>query len=299
MTTQEYDTDPSTPGAKRLSDPRSEVAEALQDTESSSPEDRAVLTPRTRPTTDPGIAPPALPLPVPVEPMGIVVPPVARVPNDSVDALLEGIRREQPERAGTPQAGQTGGETAVAYHGEHALRPAQVALQEPKVVIERPQRAQTAGILGRGSQVSLADTGVRDATVVTSIGPRRSVLGRMAIAVLAGVGVVMLIFLLLQRISSQVATAGGMAEPPATGVVPRSVSVPEPAAVPAAPVAETSLLPKSNAESQPAPSATVAAASSAVRKPTSATKPNKPKAKPTASATKTTVEDLGEFKTAL
>jgi hypothetical protein len=172
-------------------------------------------------------------------------------------------------------------------------------LQEPKVVIERPQRAQTAGILGRGSQVSLADTGVRDATVVTSIGPRRSVLGRMAIAVLAGVGVVMLIFLLLQRISSQVATAGGMAEPPATGVVPRSVSVPEPAAVPAAPVAETSLLPKSNAESQPAPSATVAAASSAVRKPTSATKPNKPKAKPTASATKTTVEDLGEFKTAL
>jgi hypothetical protein len=297
MTTQEYDTDPSTPGAKRLSDPRSAAVESLEDPQGSGPEDVGAVSPRARPTTDPGIAPPAEPLPVTGEPMGIVVPPVVRTSNDSVDVLLEGIRREQSGRGGTAQ---TDGHKAAAYHGEHRLHAAHAAARvEPSVLVERPILEQTVRIRMSGSKVWLPDADARDATQPTAVGTRSMML-RMALAVCAGVVVVVALFAAFQRWSRQVTPAAPTAqtsEPVSTqGPDPTSASLPKSAsqAMPLVPVDSSTT--KRAVEAEPTPAAAVV--SSTVRRPASSAKPNKPKAKPAAPAAKPTSDDLGEFKSA-
>lgn len=299
MTTQEYDTDPSTPGAKRLSDPRGVDVEIVEDVELSGSA-LAPEVPRARHNTDPGIAPPPAPLPVPVGAIGVVVPPVARMSNDTVDSLLEGIRPESPQFRGTPQ---TDGQTAASYHSEHGLRAAQVATQEePKVVIERPLLAQTVRIRMSGSKVSVVPF-TDDPTDATA-GGARPVLGRMAIAVVAGVAVVMLIFVALQRISAQVAPKQRSIPPAAMATAAAAQPTIDPATtdLPSTPAAETIAAARVVSESQPppmSPSATsTAVASNATHKPALQARPSKPKTKPTVPATKPASDDLGEFKTA-
>jgi hypothetical protein len=300
MTTQEYDTDPSTPGAKRLSDPRGGDSEVGQDAELSGSRLAPEVPSRARHNTDPGIAPPPEPLPVPVEAMGVVVPPVARMANDTVDALLDGIRREQPQSRGTPQ---TDGQIAASYHSEHGLRAAQAAVrEEPKVVIERPVLAQTVRIRMSGSKVSVLPYG-NEATDATAVNAR-PMFGRMVIAVLGGVAVVLLIFGALQRISAQVtpvqASALSPPVPPPAAARPIDSAATDTPAV--ASDTETIAPGRVATESQPTTAssamASAAVASTAPRKPATPAKSTKPKAKPTPSATKPASDDLGEFKAA-
>jgi hypothetical protein len=278
----EYDTDPSTPGAKRLSEPRAGDSAISKDKKLASTA-AAEVPSRVRHNTDPGIAPPPAPLPVPIEAMGIVVPPVARTPNDTVDALLEGIRREQPQPNTTP--------------------PQVPAHDEPKVVIERPLLAQTVRIRVSGSKVSVEPYG--SAATDTTTATARPIVGRMAIAVLAGVVVVMLIFVLLQRISAQVGYARAPALP--APVVPRAAAPSSPGEppvttdVPLPPAVETT--PATRAAIQSPPPETSAAASSVPAVASTSPKPaqprpSKPKTKAAPPATRPASDDLGEFKPA-
>ena len=118
MTNPNQDTDPSTPGAKRHSDPRTPVTGAV----TGAVGDPSAQGGRVRPTsTDPGVAPPGPMLPVPDEPMGIVVPSsAAQRLNDSVDVLLEGISREFPDRP--YPASQSDGRSTATYHAGHPVR---------------------------------------------------------------------------------------------------------------------------------------------------------------------------------
>jgi hypothetical protein len=228
--------------------------------------------------------------------MGIVVPSAARAPNDSVDALLEGIRRERSEHVGTPQ---TDGQTAASYHGEHAPHAAQVAARtEPKVLIERPMLAQTLRVRVKPSGEVVQDFDVRRPADITAVNAP-SMFGRLAVAVAAGVVVVILIFAVLQRIStlSTMTQAGSVqsANPTPTVVDPPATSTAQPG-TPSVPAVDTGTT-TARAPADTEPSASTAIASSAPRKTTPAAKP-KTKAKPPSSPTKPTADDLGEFKAA-
>ena len=194
MTNPNQDTDPSTPGAKRQSEPRTPLARPVEPARGSSP-------PRSRPNTDPGIAPPGPLLPVPDHPMGIIVPPAtARAMNDSVDVLLEGISRELPER---PRAtSHSDGHSAARYHVEHAVRASDQAppRDEPKVVIERAANGRTNRVARYAGPVEDGD--VREWTETTSI-TTHSVASRVVIALAAGVIVVVAIFVALQRTTGE------------------------------------------------------------------------------------------------
>jgi hypothetical protein len=309
MTTQDHDTDPSTPGAKRPPDPRPAVggtpedagslADGAANLESADGSPGRLDAARSRPTTDPGIAPPPEPRPIPRKPMGIVVPPVVRRANDSVDILLDGISREQPEPSRpTPQ---TDGQSAAAYHAEHAVPAAQPPPDdEPKVVIYRPPLAQTV----RMAQAKVApDADPKAWTETTAVGAQ-PLAGRVVVAVLAGSVVVMVIFVALQRMSSERAAdaprpaVGGSASTAAAPMATVAVEnvAPAPAPAPKEPAAPAASPAAASAES-PQSAAPSAAANNLARKGAPMWRPPKPRPKSSASATKPASSDLGEFKT--
>lgn len=331
MTTQNHDTDPSTPGAKRLSEPRTPRAAAvgLDDVGQPFEEDVAgagrTSASRSRPTTDPGIAPPPGPLPVPRHPMGIIVPPAVARANDSVDVLLDGISREQPEPARALP--ETQGQSAAAYHGEHTLRAARTSpIEEAKVVIDPATPPETAPVV---RFTALPDADPRAWGETTAVRPQP--LGsRVFIAIAAGVGVVSVIFVTLQRTSSTMGTAppvrlpnAAIAAVPATNLAP-AVPSPAPAFPPAAPAAAPAapaapmnpdtaagaLIPNFVAESLPQAPPAVAPPSATAR-PSSPAQPSAPsqptwraavRSKPAATPpppARPAAPDLGEFKSSL
>jgi hypothetical protein len=308
-TTPDNDTDPSTPGAKRASDPRAAAEVFVEDANpppspppaspgqsgspglSASPGSSASPgLPRPKPTTDPGVAPPpSEQLTVPRQPMGIVVPAVARSVNDSVEILLEGMDRTQPER---PRAtSQSAGQAVASYHGEHAVRaPQPLPDDEPKVVIERRLLAQTL-------RVARSKAG-RKKTAIQAASPKPSTpIGRrMLIAVVAGLAVVSVIFVALRRGSSGFTSAAGASRVASDSVAAAAPPAHEhakevsPAQELAMPVAVAP-----PAESQ-SPAAT-SASSRVTRKPPSPWQPAKPKLKPLPAETSPNAPDLGEFRT--
>jgi hypothetical protein len=309
MTTQDHDTDPSTPGAKRLPDPRPALGGSPEDgghsaagmasleSDDGSPTDPDVA--RSRPTTDPGIAPPPEPRPIPRKPMGIVVPPVVRRENDSVDILLDGISREQPEPSKTTP--QTDGQSAAAYHAEHAVPAAQPPPEdEPKVVIYRPPLAQTIRV---AQSKAASDADPKAWTETTAVGAQ-PLAGRVIVAVLAGSVVVMVIFVALQRISSE-----HLAESPraavgvgaATSAAPATVAVesvaPAPAPAPKESAGVAASTPAAALAESPQSAASSAAANNLARKAAPVWRPPKARPKPSVSTTKPASADLGEFKT--
>lgn len=320
MATQNHDTDPSTPGAKRLSDPRTPRAtpvgldeEGEQPFEDASGVARRPSTTRSRPTTDPGIAPPAGPLPVPRQPMGIVVPPATAKANDSVDLLLDGISREQSESIHT--TAQTHGQSSAAYHAEHAvMAPRPLPLEEPKVVIDRfaPETVRFP------RPVAVTDADPKGWGETTAVRPQP--LGsRVFVAVVAGIGVVLVIFLALQRTSSLTPPPAPLVSPAAAPPPVGSASAPT-IAVGAAPSSTAPVpsasgsgsregsppIPSYVAESLPAAVAIATATNSATKAPTAASplRPLKPRPTPPAAPGVNAVarpagSEVGEFKTTL
>jgi hypothetical protein len=320
MTPKDHDTDPSTPSSKRLSDPRTAAAAvSLEDTpgetdEPSSGEQLLELDGippappqppgrpqrlglvRSRPTTDPGIAPPPEPLPPLRQPLGIVVPPVARPSSESVDVLLDAMNPAGPGEV--PTTSQSDGQATAMYHSEHSVRAARRSLgDEPKVVIERPLLAQTARI--QRSPLALPEGDARAWADTTSV-RMKPLAGRVAIAVLAGVVVVMVIFGALRRMSVERAAEPTVA-PTATGVAKTAfspaASASETTALapmpPETPMATATAIADSHASLAPAP-----VASSTTRKAPAAWKP-KQKPKPSVPGAKPAADDLGEFKSSL
>jgi hypothetical protein len=239
--------------------------------------------------------------------MGIVVPSVAASKaNDSVDLLLEGISREQPQRPRTTS--QTEGQSTAAYHVEHAIRAAQaLPADEPKVVIAQPA-------LGGTQRIARPQGGDAKAWTETTASSSQSLAPRVAIAIVAGLAVVMVIFVALQRTSPEQPAASTGA--PAT--VLTAARAPTPSAAPSVestagaslvaretvplvmlpPVPPettvTSALPPTAA--LPAPPGAAAPQGSALRRPAPAARPIRPKPRLPSSTSKPSGRDLGEFK---
>jgi hypothetical protein len=302
MTNPDHDTDPSTPGAKRLSDPRTRVAGAS----SPPPQDGSSPGPirAGQPTTDPGVAPPPEPLPVPLRPIGIVVPAVSARANDSVDVLLDGIARDQRERPRTTS--QSGGAPAAVYHVEHAVRAARALREEePKVVVDRPQLSQTIRTERPSHYPEMIDLkGWNDATVTST----RPLAWRVFVAVVAGLGVVGAIFFALERNAKQrliedqqVPSAARLALPVEPGRPTLSAAAaPASAAAQPQPPVEVLAPPPALGSAVFVPvesdAATPVADSAAMRRASGAGKPPKPKPRPMPPA-KGKADELGEFKT--
>ena len=297
MTTPDYDTNPSTPTSKRASEPRVEAAvpAALPD---GGRESRL-----SRPTTDPGVAPPPGMLPAaPKVPRRIVVPSVSPPPNDSIDVLLDGISRDQPE--GSRSTPQTEGQSAASYHGEHAIPAAQMPTSdEPKVVIERAPLTRTIRLPRSAVAASFVDT---KASAETTTVKSQSVAGRVTLAVVAAVFVVVGIFVALRRLAPETSAA------PAADLAPsREPSLAAASPAPLSAVTSANTAPPAAAVSVgTAPALAVAmapipsenpSAAAATGNPTrkasaAAPRPSRSKPRPVASVQKTLGGDLGEFK---
>jgi hypothetical protein len=314
MTNPNHDTDPSTPGAKRQSD-------------SAATAELGGSAVRARPTTtEPGLAPPGPMLPVPEEPMGIIVPTSsAQRLNDSVDVLLEGISREFPERprAAQPAAPPVDDRSTAIYHAGHAVRAGlgTPPRDEPKVVIERLQLAKTARVARPSGPADEDDA--REWTETTMV-RAHPLVSRVVIALVAGIAVVVVIFVALERTSNErVLLMRGAPAPASPATAAMSAPVPAPAPAGAAPPATAGVLTSEMhpataaavpawapgesapaptviaAESPPTPSA-IASASGGPRRPPGflPVKASRPRAKPVASAARPAAADLGEFKAA-
>lgn len=264
MTNPNHDTDPSTPGAKRQSDPRTPRA---------APAELAPPAARTRPTTDPGVAPPVPLLPVPREPMGIVVPPVvARQLDDSIDVLLEGISRELPARphptVPTPPAAptaQSDGAPIASYHGGHSVPAARAAAaDEPKVVIDRASQAGSTGRVARyAGPVNDSDAKAWTETTAVTAHP---LVSRVLIALVAGIAVVVVIFVALERTSNERTLMMTGAPAPASPATPAMTShAPVVGAPPSAAVVQAPAVPiaKGTAGGDPGPAPIASAAPAA------------------------------------
>jgi hypothetical protein len=261
MGTDKEDTDPSSPSALRISGfglTSAKPDAAPVDFTSSS----------SKPTTDPGLGPrPASDPPPPLSgarPHAVVVPPPSdRRPNstaitppefvplgrsfgalrshgaspsspslskDSVELLLEGMAGPRPDRRKTTP--QSDGEASAAYHAEHGLRPARPSSEPgPKVVVERPVPASRprAGTTspGRAGRAGAALPGSREA--LSTFVPGRVLRRRVAMAILAGVLIVLLSFMGL-RLTEERRTAAAPAVPRVAAPVLPEVDPTAPAA---------------------------------------------------------------------
>jgi hypothetical protein len=189
MTIHDQDTDPSTPGARQPSASRASRA-----------------TP-----TDPGVGPPSKV--VDGKPTGVVVPSPGRGgfegravtvfasatrKKDSVELLLEGIAGPRPDRVKTMP--RTAGEAAAAYHAEHAVHAAHTSPDdEPKVMVERSPFDPRDRTDPSRRSLPLAEVpagwGAADPTHV----PPKSLVLRVVLAALAGLLVVVGIFVAVDR----------------------------------------------------------------------------------------------------
>jgi hypothetical protein len=272
MGTDKEDTDPSSPTALRISGfglPSAKAEAATVDFPSSG-----------KPTTDPGLGPrppsdPPAPLgtgrshgvivpppsdrPPPYNPNAITPPefkPLARSPRsssspnpqkDSVELLLEGMAGPRPERRKTTP--QSDGEASASYHAEHGLRPARSSSEPgPKVVVERPVPTAAPSrprpvitVPGRAQPA-----GSREA--LSTFVPGRVLRRRVAMAVMAGILIVLLLFMGL-RLSEDRHAAASPPSGPTVAAAPLPVPTPP---SPATPVAPSPTASSASVASQPA-----------------------------------------------
>ena len=241
MGTDSEDTDPSSPSALR---PNSQggiaAAGVLPDP------------PSGQPTTDPGLGPGAAPAPSSNRrPMGVTVPapsvrprpgpsaitppeitPIAapltpRPPNakDSVELLLEGMAGPRPERRKTTGP-QSDGEASAAYHAEHGVRRARTSDPAgPKVVVDRP----VPGMVLREQRPSPALSKPAGRDAVSTFVPARVIRRRAAMALVAGVLIVLLSFMAM-RLTGK---SEGSAPSPIEATAAQTTASPLPTASPA------------------------------------------------------------------
>lgn len=279
MSTNEDDTDPSTPTARRSSRP-------------AAPEG-----------TDPGVGEPVTePTAVPKRPLGIVVPgpgistmtptppptlaQQALLKNkDSVEILLDGMTDQQLERPRTTP--QSDGQASAAYHSEHKPRVAEKTSDDvPKVLLDRPLTPTSVS-----ARRSPAPARAYSADATVFVPPQR--LGfRVAVAAVLGLLVAGSVFGLLELLARRGAPPGvveGAPQAARPSAVRSNVAPPAPvAALPPSPPASAGEPPALADASAPvrahaaAPSASPAAPSTPKRK---------AKVAPASSV------DVGEFRT--
>jgi hypothetical protein len=264
MGTDKEDTDPSSPSALRISgfgltSAKPDAAPVDFTSSSSKPTTDPGLGPR--PASDPppplsGARPHAVVVPPPSDrrPNSTAITPPEFVPlgrsfgplgshkaspsspslsKDSVELLLEGMAGPRPDRRKTTP--QSDGEASAAYHAEHGLRPARPSSEPgPKVVVERPvpgappsrPRPGTTSP-GRAGRAGAALPGSREA--LSTFVPGRVLRRRVAMAILAGVLIVLLSFMGL-RLSEERRTAAAPAVPRVAAPVMPEVEPTAPAA---------------------------------------------------------------------
>jgi hypothetical protein len=315
MATNDNDTDPSTPSARRSTGTGAEEAgapgpasvPASVSVSVSSPRPRGLndtqplavvphpATPAAggRPSTHPGLGPPpprldgveapdvGVPREAPARPMGIVVPVAAPdAKKDSVELLLDGITGPQPERTKTMP--QTDGQAAASYHARHDVRPARTSPDdEPKVVVERPILPPTVRI--DRTQIPAPDPAMSRAAAESTVVVPPQMGPRVVLAVIAGLLVVLGLFVTARFAINRRAHATHAASssvPAATALAPTSALASAPAAaVPAPPPEPVPAPPPPELDTPPA-SVTSAAGLPAV--PASAAPPATAPAAPTA-----------------
>ncbi|HTQ47060.1 MAG TPA: hypothetical protein VMI75_30100 [Polyangiaceae bacterium] len=226
------------------------------------------------------------------------VPPVGK--QDSVEMLLDGMSAPQPERLKlTPQSA---GEAAASYHAEHPVHPARTSPdEEPKVIVERPPLVPTVRVQRDKLQaiIEQADAARRakeaeaaeQAGVPVSMGPR------VLIAAVAGLVVVLVIFVLARGMigGTESGTAGAGTPAPAiataTATTAAAATGTATATGGATATATSTAIPVADSTAQaPPPPPTAHVPVTAL--PTAPAVTAKPKPRPTA-----TSGDLGEFKT--
>lgn len=213
--------------------------------------------------------------------------------------LLDGMSAPQPERLKlTPQSA---GEAAASYHAEHPVHPARTSPdEEPKVIVERPPLVPTVRVQRDKLQaiIEQADAARRakeaeaaeQAGVPVSMGPR------VLIAAVAGLVVVLVIFVLARGIGgTESGTAGAGTPAPAiataTATTAAAATGTATATGGATATATSTAIPVADSTAQaPPPPPTAHVPVTAL--PTAPAVTAKPKPRPTA-----TSGDLGEFKT--
>lgn len=236
MPIHDQDTDPSTPGALRglaATDPTPNPATHVstdpglgpgsQPPPPGGPPQGAVpgmpgvplkATQPLPPMTPMAPVPPTPPVPPapPVPPMGIIVPAASQVKprKDSVELLLDGMPGPLPERPRlTPQ---TDGESHAAYHARHQVHPSHTNPDdEPKVVVDRPALPQTQKIDRSRVQAVIEEAEARRrAGEATAVLPPQLIGPRIVVAVVAGLVVVLALFVVVGLAGKG---SGGAAKP--------------------------------------------------------------------------------------
>jgi hypothetical protein len=267
---KDSDTDPSTPEALR--GPAVDTDPGL-----------GPVAPVTPVIAQPGVSKPPPPLPARATAVTASASPGPK--KDSVELLLEGMPAQQPQPPRTTP--QTAGQSSAAYHVEHAVRPAHTSPDDvPKVVVERaPQHATVR--LNRARLQAVIDQAQAEKASQAQLsqhGAGMPMSLRIAIAVVAGLAVVLGIFLVARPSADSAATVAPP-PPPLTTVRPTSTAAAMPTVVPAPTATETPVAATDTVSATPA-APPVATSSSA-----------KPRPRPTAPAATGSGGDLGEFKT--
>jgi len=314
MTTEKEDTDPSTPSSRRPNGARKAYGLREAGAREPLPEDP------NQPTTDPGLgpgpsrAPTPQPSPVSSRSRGVVVPaPSSLGPNavtpaagtravpvgpassvlssvfarakdskDSVELLLDGMAGPRPERRKTTP--QSDGEASASYHARHGVHAAHASQQPgPKVVVGPAPSPEADTVPTPPPKAS----NVADTTFV----PGRALARRIALALLAGLLMVLASFVVMDLVAPR----------PHPGA--RAASTPwpaEPSVVEALPTASAAGLAPATA---PEPAPVVSTTSAAPAPVPSEVEVAKPAVSAEAAGTKRrrrgpeTNDDLGEFKT--
>lgn len=284
MSTNEDDTDPSTPSARRSSRPSPRVE-----------------------GTDPGVGDPVTePIAVPTRPLNIVVPapglstmtptpPPAAAQQallkhkDSVEILLDGMTDQRLDRTRTTP--QSDGQASAAYHSAHTPPASERAPNDdvPKVLLDRP--LTPTAVSPRPSPPAPARSYSSDATVL--VAPER--LGRrIAVAVMLGLLVAGVVLLLLEMTGRRPATSVSPSESPhpsaTAGASTSVVGAPGPVSTAAAPSPPTSA-------AEAALASPVPVASSISTRGRVETAPVQPSNKRRTKAGPASSGDFGEFRT--
>jgi hypothetical protein len=193
--------------------------------------------------------------------------------KDSVELLLEGMTGQRPDRTKTMP--QSDGQAAAAYHAQHGVRPARtLAEREPKVLVDRWPFSAVLRDVRPAAQGA------------TEPSPRlaRNLKRRVAKAILAGLVVVVGLFLVLKL------TSAGHTSNERAGAVPEPVAV-----VPTVPVAVSAAV---SAVQAPAAEAPVEAQPVTDPAPPESPPPaDKPRRRPSRPTPAAAGSNLGEFKT--
>jgi hypothetical protein len=241
--------------------------------------------------------------------MGIVVPASMRIKprKDSVELLLDGMQGPQPERP--KQMPATDGQSSASYHAEHGVRPARTSPdEEPKVVVERAPQAPTTRIDRAKVQAVIEAAEARQRALNATADVPHQIGPRVIVAIVAGLVVVLGLFVVAKLMMGDPTTATASASPAMAPAPPSATATATGSATGTATATATATAtgPATATASAPAsaPSAETASTDTAPSRPVatgwppaSAAKPAKaPRAAPGSTAGSS---DIGEFKTTL